>query len=95
MIFHENGLPAEDSHEISCLIFLENKERCRKICRLLQIIGGALWVKVNPFMTRRKRKSENFVCWYQSFIFLLREQLIFKLHAKKELSDLSPHFSQG
>ena len=36
MIFHENRLLADDSHEISYLIFVENKEVCRKICRLLQ-----------------------------------------------------------
>ena len=41
MIFHENRLPADDSHEITYLI------KSSKIlnCRLLQIIGGALWVK--------------------------------------------------
>ena len=36
MIFHGNRLLAEDSHEISCLIFFENLHRRRKICRLLQ-----------------------------------------------------------
>ena len=36
MIFHENRLLADDSHEISYLIFFENWERCPKICRLLQ-----------------------------------------------------------
>ena len=30
MIFHENRLLAYDSHEISYLIFFENKERCHK-----------------------------------------------------------------
>ena len=35
MIIQENRL-AEDSHEISFLIFVENQELCRKICRLLQ-----------------------------------------------------------
>ena len=45
MIFHENGLPADDSHEISCLIC--SFEKAAKIlnCHLLQIIGGALRVK--------------------------------------------------
>ena len=44
MIFHENHLPADDSHEISCLIcyFLEGVKILN--CRLLQIIGGALRV---------------------------------------------------
>ena len=37
MIFHENRLLADDSHEISYLIFVENYERYRMICRLLQL----------------------------------------------------------
>ena len=28
MIFHENSLPADDSHEISHFIFFKNWERC-------------------------------------------------------------------
>ena len=36
MIFHENRLLADDSHVRSYLIFVENWERCPKICRLLQ-----------------------------------------------------------
>ena len=36
MIFHEDHLLADDSHVISYLIFVENWERCLKICRLLQ-----------------------------------------------------------
>ena len=47
MIFHENRLPADDSREISYLIFfffLKSGKICN--CRLLQITGGAL--KVNP-----------------------------------------------
>ena len=36
MIFHENRLLADDSHELSYLIHFENWEKCRKICRLLQ-----------------------------------------------------------
>ena len=40
MIFRENRLLADDSHVISYLIFVENWERCRKICRLLQLIGA-------------------------------------------------------
>ena len=46
MIFHENRLPADDSHETSCLIclfFLKSGKILN--CRLLQNIGGALWVK--------------------------------------------------
>ena len=36
MIFHENRLLADDSHEISYFIFVENWERNPKICHLLQ-----------------------------------------------------------
>ena len=32
MIFHENRLLADDSHELSFLISFEHWERCRKIC---------------------------------------------------------------
>ena len=42
MIFYENHLPADDSHEISCLFFRKSSRICN--CRLLQITGGALWV---------------------------------------------------
>ena len=38
MKFHENRLLADDSHVISYLIFAENWERCRKICRLLSAL---------------------------------------------------------
>ena len=31
MIFHENSLPADDSHEISHFIFFKNWERCRNM----------------------------------------------------------------
>ena len=36
MVFHENRQLADDSHVISYLIFVENWERCCKICPLLQ-----------------------------------------------------------
>ena len=46
MIFHENGLPADDSHETSCHIcYFEKKTATFENCRLLQIIGVALRVK--------------------------------------------------
>ena len=48
MIFHENRLPADDSHEISCLICYFWKSNQIWNCRLLQIIGCALWVKTSP-----------------------------------------------
>ena len=42
MILHENRLPADDSHKLSCLIcyFLKSGKICN--CRLLLTIGGAL-----------------------------------------------------
>ena len=44
MIYHENRLPADDSHEISCLIcYFWNSGKIWN-CHLLQIIGGALRV---------------------------------------------------
>ena len=46
MILHENRLPADDSHEVSCLICYFLKRGKILNCRLLQIIGGALWVKI-------------------------------------------------
>ena len=50
MIFHENRLPADDSHEISSLICYFCKSGKIWNCRLLQIIGGALRVKVQTGM---------------------------------------------
>ena len=37
-------MPADNSHEISCLIYYSWKSSKIGTCRLLQIIGGALWV---------------------------------------------------
>ena len=45
MLFHENCLPADNSHEIACLFVIFEKAAKFENCRLLQIIGGALWVK--------------------------------------------------
>ena len=44
-IFHENRLPADNSHEISCLIHYFLKSDKILNCRLLQNIGGALRVE--------------------------------------------------
>ena len=46
MILHENRLPVDDSHELSCLICYFLKSGKILNCRLLQIIGGALRVKI-------------------------------------------------
>ena len=48
MIFHENRLPADDSHEISCLNCIFEKAATFLNCRLLQIVGGALRDKFLP-----------------------------------------------
>ena len=45
MILHENRLPVDDSHEISCLICYFCKIGILFNCRLLHIIGEALRVK--------------------------------------------------
>ena len=50
MIFHENCLPADNSHEISWLICYFWKSSAIWDCRLLQIIGGALRVKKSHLM---------------------------------------------
>ena len=47
MIFHENRLPADDYHEISCLIRHFGKSGKISHCCLLQIVGGALRVKLS------------------------------------------------
>ena len=59
MIFHENHLPADDSHEISCLICYFWKSSKILNCRLLQIIGGALWVNAHAHQNIFVTKSHN------------------------------------
>ena len=49
MIFHENPLLADDSHEISSLICYVRKSGKILNCHLLQIIGGALRVRLFLF----------------------------------------------
>ena len=50
MIFHENHLPADDSHVISFLICYFRKGGKIWNCRLLQIIGVALRVKQSSYI---------------------------------------------
>ena len=57
MILHENRLPEDDSHEISCLICYFWKSGKIFNCRLLQIIGGAIWVMCR---SRKFRRYQNF-----------------------------------
>ena len=60
MILHENRLPADDSHEISCLICYEkNRKICN--CPLLQIIGGALRVKISTSLQMSVPFELNFI----------------------------------
>ena len=47
MIFHENRLLADDSHEISYLIFFENLEKYQKNLSSAAVVIGALRVKSN------------------------------------------------
>ena len=46
MIFRENRLPTDDSHEISCVICYFEKSGKILNCRLLQIIGVGLRAKL-------------------------------------------------
>ena len=51
MIFHKNRLPADDSHEIPCrIVIFEKAAKFEIYCRLLQIIGGTLWVILSSFI---------------------------------------------
>ena len=82
MIFLENRLLADDFHVISYLIFVENSERCRKICRLLQIIGGALRVKINEEMdclvyTQSKLTTSCIVLNLLDMIYVEKQVVIF------------------
>ena len=55
MIFHENCLPADNSHEISCLICcFEKAAKFEIVDGLLQIIGGALRVKYRTVLQPTK-----------------------------------------
>ena len=51
MIFHENRLLADDSHEISCPIFFENWERCLKKLLSAAVVNGALRVNLSALRT--------------------------------------------
>ena len=60
MILHVNRLPADDSHEISCL-FCYFWKSCKIFsCRLLQIVGGALRVKFYALAVYCKRFMKRF-----------------------------------
>ena len=63
MILHENRLPADDSHEISCLICYFRKSGKICYCSLLQTIGGALRA------IERERERES-IALLQSCVYL-------------------------
>ena len=54
LIYEKNryNISADDSHDISCLICFVCKSSKIWNCRLLQIIGGVLWVKVAGYRYR-------------------------------------------
>ena len=58
MIFHENRLPADDSHEIACLICYFGKSGKILHCCLLQIVGGALRVNTGQICIGLKQISQ-------------------------------------
>ena len=53
MILHENRLLADDSHEI-CLICYSEKVAKFENRRRLQILGGALGVKIYPTVHQQR-----------------------------------------
>ena len=46
MIFHKNCLLADDSHEISYLIFFKNLKRCHKTLSSAAVVIGTLIVLI-------------------------------------------------
>ena len=62
MILHENRLPADDSHEISCLICYSSKSSTILYCRLLQIIGGALNFLLQILNIVKESNAANAIC---------------------------------
>ena len=78
MIFYENCLMEDDSHKISCLIGYFWKRDKIWNCRLLQIIGGALWVKRDRIMALRALSHH------------LRDALIIKINQLVNDSVTSP-----
>ena len=79
MILLENRLPADDSHEIPCLIcviFEKSGKICK--CRLLQIIGGAFRVNSSSSYRRTLTRFKLF----SDCCFFLLQNLDFKFSFK-------------
>ena len=64
MLFHENRLPADDSHVISYLIFVENWEKCRKNLSSDAVVIGAL--RVNGFSSTNLLSIVDKVAYYSA-----------------------------
>ena len=78
MIFHENRLPANDSHEISYLICYFGKSGKILYCRLLQIVGGGLRVKVFVISTKISLTGSNILlCIYFAYSVIFHAFLQF------------------
>ena len=92
MIFHENRLLADDSHEISCLIHYFGKRSRILNCHLLQVIGGAL--RVNSIRHHQTYKvvslltlciMGNCLCFLSSAVFFFKKQLFRKNYFRKTI----------
>ena len=57
MIFHENRLPADDSHGISCLIFFRKLEKMSQNVSSAAVVIGALRVN-DVVVTKDKETAE-------------------------------------
>ena len=84
MIFLENRLPADDSHEISCLICYFLKSGKILNCRLLQIIGGAL--RVNLFIPLFTTTTRDEACL--KFNVRIYDDVIYAFMQKKKIKNL-------
>ena len=73
MTLHENRLPADDYHEISCLIGYFLKSGKILNCRLLRIIGGALRVNI-AFVCSTEPFRSDFSFEYPQHMFWLRNK---------------------
>ena len=87
MIFHEYRLPADDSHEISCLICYFWKSSKLWNCRLLQIIGGTLWVKPQAKSSWARSLNFGLECLhvYTSILCLLEQWRLRWVYASSQL----------
>ena len=68
MILHENRLPADDSHEISCLIRCFCKSGKIFNCRLLQPIGGALRVNIQLMEEEQENEEGSIGMTYEKYL---------------------------